>query len=150
MTSCHTSCAPRVRLPEKVQEEINKLLAQCVVAYLEKTSIRWAKVCQLPSSELGPPKFHAHVAGVDLVPTGNLTFSGVVFRLNGERAVLHTRETGDQSILLRADTRYLHDGVTVEAKDLKPNTRVYIRAGKNLYDEVEAYQIVWGSILTPR
>ena len=89
-------------------------------------------------------------AQLDLVPTGNLTFSGVVFRLNGERAVLHTRETGDQSILLRADTRYLHDGVTVDAKDLKPNTRVYIRAGKNLYDEVEAYQIVWGSILTPR
>ena len=92
----------------------------------------------------------ARNAPLDLVPTGNLTFSGVVFRLNGERAVLHTRETGDQTVLLRADTHYLHDGVTVEARDLKLNTRVYIRAGKNLYDEVEAYQIVWGSILTPR
>src|SRR5438477_4048468 len=29
---------------------------------------------------------------LDLAPTGNLTFSAVVFRLNAERAALHTRE----------------------------------------------------------
>jgi hypothetical protein len=85
---------------------------------------------------------------LDRLPT--LTFSGVVFRMNGECVVLHTRETGDQSILLRADTGYLRDGENVEAKDLKPNMRVYVRAGKNLYDEVEAYQIIWGNILSPR
>jgi hypothetical protein len=89
-------------------------------------------------------------SGIDTLPTGTLTFSGVVGRLNGERVVLHTRVTGEQSILLRADTRYLHDGEIVEAKDLKPNMRVYIRAGKNLYDQVEAYQIIWGSIRTPQ
>jgi hypothetical protein len=87
---------------------------------------------------------------LDTLPTGNLTFAGVVFRLNGERVVLHTRVTGEQSILLRADTRYLQEGEIVEAKDLKPNMRVYVRAGKNLYDQVEAYQIIWGSILSPR
>ncbi|HXB70726.1 MAG TPA: hypothetical protein VNY05_21010 [Candidatus Acidoferrales bacterium] len=87
---------------------------------------------------------------LDTAPTGNLTFAGVVFRLNGERVVLHTRVTGEQSILLRADTRYLHEGEIVEAKDLKPNMRVYVRAGRNLYDQVEAYQIIWGSILSPR
>jgi hypothetical protein len=85
---------------------------------------------------------------LDRLPT--VTFSGVVFRLNGERVILHTRETGDQSILLRDDTRYLHNGEPVEAKDLMPNMRVYVRAGRNLYDEVEAYQIVWGNILSPR
>jgi hypothetical protein len=87
---------------------------------------------------------------LDTVLTGNLTFAGVVFRLNGERVVLHTRVTGEQSILLRADTRYLREGEIVEAKDLKPNMRVYVRAGKNLYDQVEAYQIIWGTILSPR
>jgi hypothetical protein len=87
---------------------------------------------------------------LDTVATGNLTFAGVVFRLNGDRVVLHTRATGEQSILLRADTRYLQEGEIVEAKDLKPNMRVYVRAGKNLYDQVEAYQIIWGSILSPR
>jgi len=86
---------------------------------------------------------------LDPVPAGTLAFSGVVGRLNGERVVLHTRLKGEQSILLRADTRYLRDGEIVEAKELKPNMRVYIRAGKTLYDQVEAYQIIWGSILTP-
>ena len=89
-------------------------------------------------------------SGLDTLPTGTLTFAGVVGRLNGERVVLHTRGTGEQNILLREDTRYLQDGEIVEAKDLKPNMRVYIRAGKNLYDQVEAYQIIWGTILTPR
>ena len=32
---------------------------------------------------------------------------------------------------------------------LHPNMRVFIRAGKNLDDEIEAYQVVWGEILTP-
>jgi len=37
----------------------------------------------------------------------------------------------------------------VEAADLKPNTRVFVRAGKNLGDQIEAYQIIWGEILHP-
>ena len=83
------------------------------------------------------------------LPTGNLTFSGVVFRVSGERIVLHTRG-GDQSILLRKDTRYLEDGELVENAALKPNMRVFVRAGKDLYDQVEAYQVIWGRILEPR
>jgi hypothetical protein len=84
------------------------------------------------------------------MPLGNLTFSGVVFRVTGERIVLHTREGGEQSLLLRKDTRYVQNGEMVEAADLKPNTRVFVRAGKDLYDQVEAYQVVWGTILDPR
>jgi hypothetical protein len=84
------------------------------------------------------------------VPTGTLTYSGVVFRLTGERLVLHTREGGDQTILLRKDTRFLENGETVEAANLKPNMRVFVKAGKDLYDQVEAYQVIWGSILDPR
>jgi hypothetical protein len=83
------------------------------------------------------------------IPTGNLTFSGVVYRLNSGRLVLHTRAGGDQAILLRQDTRYVEDGTIVESGDLKPNMRVFVRAGRNLYDEVEAYQVVWGQILQP-
>ena len=45
-----------------------------------------------------------------VLPSGNVTYSGVVSRLNGERVVLHTREAGDLSILLRKDTRFLEDG----------------------------------------
>ena len=83
------------------------------------------------------------------IPMGNLTFSGVVFRINGERLILHTR-SGDQSLLLRKDTRYVADGAIVEAVDLKPNMRVFVRAGKDIYDQLEAYQVIWGSILDPQ
>ena len=84
------------------------------------------------------------------VRTGNMTYSGVVFRLNSRRLVLHTREAGDLSIQLRQDTRYLADGQLVDAASLKPNMRVFVRAGKDLYNDVEAYQVIWGTILTPR
>jgi len=84
------------------------------------------------------------------LPTGNLTYSGVVFRINPERLMLHTRTGGEQSIQLRKDTRYLQNGEIVEADKLALNTRVFIRAGKDIYDQVEAYQVIWGTILDPK
>jgi hypothetical protein len=29
------------------------------------------------------------------------------------------------------------------------NERVFVRGGRNLEDEIEAYQVVWGGILRP-
>jgi len=86
----------------------------------------------------------------DAVRTGTLTYSGVIYRVNSEKFVIHTREAGDLSILLRNDTRYLEDGQVVDLAQLKPNLRVFVRAGKDLYNEVEAYQVIWGKILAPR
>jgi len=83
------------------------------------------------------------------VRTGNLTFSGVVAKFNDQRLVLHTRG-GDQTLLIRRDTRYVENGDTVEAAELKPNMRVFVRAGKDLYEQVEAYQVIWGAILEPK
>jgi hypothetical protein len=80
--------------------------------------------------------------------TGNLTFSGVVARLTGQSLVLRTR-AGEQTLLIRRDTRYVDNGDTVEAAELRPNMRVFVRAGKNLYEQVEAYQVIWGEILDP-
>jgi len=74
----------------------------------------------------------------------------VVFRLNSQRVVLHTRAAGEVSILLRPDTRYLADGQLVDAGWLKPNMRVFVLAGQDLYDNTEAYQVIWGKILSPR
>ncbi|HEX3747974.1 MAG TPA: hypothetical protein VHW09_28780 [Bryobacteraceae bacterium] len=86
---------------------------------------------------------------LDLSPhTGNLTFAGVVARCSMQSLVLHTRE-GEQTVLIRHDTRYVHNGDTVEAAELHPNMRVFVRAGRNLYEQVEAYQVIWGSILDP-
>jgi hypothetical protein len=84
------------------------------------------------------------------IPSGALVFSGVVFRLTSDHVVLHTREAGDQTILLRQDTRYLENGDLVGSSQLQPNMRVFVRAGRTLYNEIEAYQVIWGQILQPR
>jgi hypothetical protein len=89
-------------------------------------------------------------AAEPVLPAGNITYSGVVSRLNDQRVLLHTREAGDLSILLRKDTRYLEDGQVVDAERLKPTMRVFVRAGKDVYQQVEAYQVIWGTILTPQ
>ena len=83
------------------------------------------------------------------LPAGSVTYSGVVSRLDSDRVVLHTREAGDLSILLRKDTRYLKDGQLVEAGQLQPTMRVFVRAGRDVYEQMEAYQVIWGTILTP-
>jgi hypothetical protein len=82
-------------------------------------------------------------------PSGNLTYSGVVSRMSGERLVLHTRDGREQALVLRKDTRYLLNGDLVDPETLKLNTRVFVRAGKDLWDQIEAYQVIWGKILAP-
>lgn len=84
-----------------------------------------------------------------LFARGDLALSGVVARVQPGRLVLHTRD-GERTILLRDDTRYLENGAVASAAALRPNLHVFVRAGRNLYDEVEGYQVVWGSILEPK
>jgi hypothetical protein len=84
-----------------------------------------------------------------LAPRGDMTFSGVVSRFNDGRLVLRTRNAGEQTLLLRRDTRFVADGETVAAAELKTNMRVFVRAGKDVFGHVEAYQVVWGGILLP-
>lgn len=85
----------------------------------------------------------------ELIPRGRLTFAGTVTELNEESLVLRTRSGSPQTILLRNDTRYLHDGRLVGLAALKINTRIFIRGGENLEGQIEAYQVVWGQILKP-
>jgi hypothetical protein len=63
---------------------------------------------------------------------------------------LHTRNAGDQVILLRQDTRFLENGEIVEPSVLHPSMRIFVRAGRNLDNETEAFEVVWGEILTPK
>ncbi len=84
-----------------------------------------------------------------IIPRGDLTFSGAVRRLNPDNLVLRTRLDGDKQILLRPDTRYLRGGSVVDAGALSANTRVFVRAGRNLDGDIEAYQVIWGGILEP-
>jgi hypothetical protein len=120
---------------------------------VENSLLRYARVVQVLSS--APAAYSENRARLltsplaDLTPhTGNLTFAGVVAKCNDASMVLRTR-SGDQTLLIRHDTRYVANGDTVEATKLQPNMRVFVRAGKNLYEQVEAYQVIWGSILEP-
>jgi hypothetical protein len=86
----------------------------------------------------------------NIFPRGNMTFAGVVLRTSPAMMVLHTRQDGEKTILLRLDTRYLDSGLPSDMKALPVNTRVFVRGGLNLDDELEAYQVIWGVIPGPR
>ena len=85
-----------------------------------------------------------------LYPRGNLTFSGVILRLNAQMMVLRTRTQGETTVMLRQDTRYMDSGLPSEASMLVVNTRVSIRCGRNLENDLEAYQVIWGEIAGPK
>lgn len=96
----------------------------------------------------GPPPGRASTApkGPAIVlPRGDRTVSGVVVRNTGRSLTVRTRD-GEQTLLLRKDTRYLGDGAPQDAAALGVNTRVFIRAGRNLDGGIEAYQVMWGEI----
>jgi hypothetical protein len=78
-------------------------------------------------------------------PRGDRTVSGVIISNNTRTITLRTRE-GEQTLLLRKDTRYLAGGAPQDAAALTVNTRVFVRAGRNLDGGIEAYQVVWGEI----
>jgi hypothetical protein len=78
-----------------------------------------------------------------------MTFSGLVMAVKSNVLTLKSR-TGDyETIHLRPDTRFSTDGQTAQASNLRINTLVFVRCGRNLENEVEAYQVVWGEILKP-
>jgi len=105
---------------------------------------------QPPRLRLPTRRYRAYRSSLEhLVPRGDLTFAGVVRRLNDGILVLRTRGQGDKTIVLRQDTTYLQDGEQVSAAELPLNVRVFVRGARNLDDELEAYQVVWGRILEP-
>ncbi len=82
-------------------------------------------------------------------PHANLSFSGAVFRITPEFLTLRSR-TGEHRILrLRADTHYYSDGQSADLRSLQVNTVVYVRGARDLYGQLEAYQVIWGDILQP-
>lgn len=79
------------------------------------------------------------------LPHGDRTISGVIIRRDARSITLRTHD-GEQTLLLRKDTRYLGDGAQQDASAAMVNTRVFVRAGPNLYGGIEAYQVMWGEI----
>jgi len=78
-------------------------------------------------------------------PRGNLTFGGLVVADPGGAITIKTR-TGETTLLLRSDTRFSGDGVRLDDPGPLLNKHVFVRAGRDIYGVLEAYQIVWGEI----
>lgn len=79
-------------------------------------------------------------------PRGDRDLAGVVVRCDGRTLILRTRE-GESTLLLRPDTRYLQDGLRMDT--VKVNARVSVRAGIDIYGNLQAYQVLWGSFDSP-
>ncbi len=79
------------------------------------------------------------------LPHGDRTVSGVIIRRDARSITVRTRD-GDQTLLLRKDTRYVADGAQQDTSALAVNARVFVRAGPNLDGVIEAYQVMWGEI----
>jgi hypothetical protein len=76
--------------------------------------------------------------------------SGLVMGVKSNVLTLKSRAGENETIHLRPDTRYSTEGQTAEASNLLVNTLVFVRCGKNVENQVEAYQVVWGEILKPQ
>ena len=79
-------------------------------------------------------------------PKGDRDLAGVVVRCDGKMLVLRTR-AGETTLALRPDTRYLQDGLRMDT--VKVNDRVSVRAGMDIYGNLQAYQVLWGDFDSP-
>ena len=82
-------------------------------------------------------------------PRGNMTLSGLIVGVKSNILTLKSRAGEYQSIQLRPDTRYSTAGQAADPGSLRVNTLIFVRCGRNLENQVEAYQVVWGEILKP-
>jgi hypothetical protein len=79
------------------------------------------------------------------IPLRAQTFSGVVRQVEGGAVTVRTRE-GAQTFLLRYDTRFIGNGLRMEAGDLEVNQRVFVEAARNADGAWEAFQFSWGQL----
>ena len=94
------------------------------------------------------PAVSADSASTVPLPRGDLTFSGLVAHRDGYALTLRSK-SGVKEIRVRRDTRYIGDGLPLDRDSLPVNTYVFVRAGRDAWGQIEAYQVIWGSIVEP-
>jgi hypothetical protein len=101
-----------------------------------------------------PPKPVRPNRRIDVTPSkarpvtvrhGNVNVSGVVARVSPGSVTVHTR-TGEETFLLRGDTRYFGNGLKMERADVRVNQRLAVEAGRNGDGKMEAFQLTWGNL----
>ncbi len=78
---------------------------------------------------------------------GSLTLAGLVIGENAASVTVRTR-SGQRTLRLRPDTSYSHNGSRLAAREPLTNQHVFVRAGRGSNGALEAYQIMWGEILS--
>jgi hypothetical protein len=81
-----------------------------------------------------------------LAPRGDIAFGGTIVACVDGVLTVRTR-TVDMRLRLRRDTRFLHDGLRVDPDQAPVNAHVFIRAGRDIYGDLEAFEVIWGSIV---
>jgi hypothetical protein len=111
---------------------------------------RWLSLRLLARDLTHRPRLRLNLNPLEsVIQRGNMMLSGTVVDQSASQIVLRTRDGARQPILLRPDTHVLADGLKVEASSIPRNRLLYVRAGRNLDGKVEAFRIVWGSIVQP-
>jgi len=101
-----------------------------------------------PPVRVNPRRAAAVRPSAPLVLRGDRTISGIVLRHESEgHAVTVRTRTEERIILLRPDTAYIGNGLQLDSSALPVNTHVFVRAGRNSDGRIEAYQVMWGSIV---
>ena len=80
------------------------------------------------------------------MPRGDVTFAGAVLSIDGYQLAIRTR-AGDVALRVRNDTRFVSGGLRVERRELPVNTHIFVRAGRDIWGELEAYEVMWGEIV---
>ncbi len=112
------------------------------------------RVCYVRMVQVVPPPPPRSPRREVAVPTqqvatplkGDRTVSGMVIRLDRGTVTLRTR-SGEETMLLRADTLYQRDGLRLDASSLSVNDRVSVRTGRNVDGQAVAYQVIWGDLV---
>lgn len=102
-----------------------------------------------------PPKPVRPTRRIDVTPAktarpvavrhGNVNVSGVVAAVSSNSITVRTR-SGDETFLLRRDTRYFGNGLRMEFGDVKVNQRLAVEADRNVDGLLEAFQLTWGQL----
>ncbi|SRR5579883_433667 len=81
-------------------------------------------------------------------PRGDFSFGGRVVRKDVALLTVLTR-AGEIHVVLRPDTHYAGDGLSLDQASLPVNAHVFVRAGRDVEGALEAYQVIWGRIVAP-
>jgi hypothetical protein len=79
-------------------------------------------------------------------PRGDIAFGGMIVGCADGVLTIRTR-AGRVRLSLRRDTRFLRDGLRLDPDQAPVNAHVFVRAGRDLAGDLEAFQVIWGTIV---